>query len=76
GEPGDVDAQAVVAALRDAGAQALVHGHTHRPALHRHEVDGDVRERWVLPDWHAGHAGEPARGGFLRVDRRGWRMLG
>ncbi len=75
GEPGDVDDDAVVAALRDADAQVLVHGHTHRPALHRHEVDGALRERWVLSDWHAGHDGRPTRGDFLRVDRDGWRTL-
>lgn len=75
GEPGDVDEAAVVAALRDADAQALVHGHTHRPALHRHEVDGTIRERWVLSDWHVGHGGEPTRGDFLRVDRDGWRRF-
>ncbi|MDT3677252.1 MAG: UDP-2,3-diacylglucosamine diphosphatase [Burkholderiaceae bacterium] len=75
GVPGDVDEAAVVAALRDADAQTLVHGHTHRPALHHHEVDGTMRERWVLSDWHAGHDDEPARGAFLRVDRDGWRTL-
>lgn len=75
GEPGDVDEGAVVAALRDADAQILVHGHTHRPALHRHEVDGTMRERWVLSDWQAARDAEPARGDFLRVDRAGWRTL-
>lgn len=75
GEPGDVDEAAVVAALRDTDAQVLVHGHTHRPALHRHDVDGTMRERWVLSDWHAGSGGEAARGAFLRVDRGGWRTL-
>ena len=75
GEPGDVDGGAVAAALRRADAQVLVHGHTHRPALHRHEVDGATRERWVLSDWHAGGDGEPLRGAFLRVDRDGWRTL-
>ncbi|MBW7923894.1 MAG: hypothetical protein H3C59_04015 [Burkholderiaceae bacterium] len=75
GEPGDVDEAAVAAALRDADAKALVHGHTHRPALHRQEVDGTMRERWVLSDWQAARNGEPARGAFLRVDREGWRTL-
>lgn len=75
GEPGDVDDEAVVEALRGARAQTLVHGHTHRPALHRHEVDGVPCLRWVLSDWHAGHDGEPARGAFLRVDRDGWHVL-
>jgi len=76
GEPGDVDDDAVAAALRESGAQALVHGHTHRPALHRHEIDGTERERRVLPDWHAAGAGEAPRGAFLRVDRHGWRTIG
>ncbi|MCD6673149.1 MAG: UDP-2,3-diacylglucosamine diphosphatase [Burkholderiaceae bacterium] len=75
GEPGDVDEAAVVAALRDADAQVLVHGHTHRPALHRYDVDRTMRERWVLSDWHAGGDGQASRGAFLRVDRDGWRTL-
>lgn len=75
GEPGDVDANAVRAALREAGAQILVHGHTHRPALHRYDVDGLACERRVLSDWCAARGGEPARGDFLRIDRTGWRTL-
>ncbi len=75
GEPGDVDAGAVEQALRDAGACALIHGHTHRPALHRHEIDGVACERWVLSDWQEPRGGRPARGTFLRVDRDGWRLV-
>lgn len=75
GEPGDVDPGAVEQALRDAQAHALIHGHTHRPALHRHEVDGVECERWVLSDWQEPREGRPARGAFLRVDRDGWRLV-
>ncbi len=75
GAPGDVDDEAVVAALRESGAQALVHGHTHRPAIHRHEVDGTMRQRWVLSDWHGGRGDEAPRGDFLCVARDGWRTL-
>lgn len=48
----DVNADAVAAAFRDAGVLRMVHGHTHRPATHRQEVDGRPRERHVLADWH------------------------
>ena len=30
----------------------LVHGHTHRPAVHRLHVDGRERTRIVLGDWY------------------------
>jgi len=73
--PGDVDVEAVEQALRDAHAQVLIHGHTHRPALHRHEVDGVERQRWVLSDWQEPQDSRPARGTFVRVDRGGWRLV-
>ena len=44
----DVTPQAVANALADADAATLVHGHTHRPAIH--DV-GDGRRRIVLGDW-------------------------
>lgn len=47
----DVNATAVAGLLRAAGYPRLVHGHTHRPGMHVHEVDGRRCERWVLPDW-------------------------
>jgi UDP-2,3-diacylglucosamine hydrolase len=48
----DVNAEAVVRALRQHGYPLLIHGHTHRPARHEHVVDGRRCQRWVLPDWH------------------------
>lgn len=47
----DVNAQAVAVLLREYGYPTLIHGHTHRPARHVHEVDGHLCERWVLADW-------------------------
>lgn len=73
-DPGDVVAAAVDAALRAAGARTIVHGHTHRPACHRWQLDDAPAVRRVLPDWHAGEAG-PARGGFLRVGASGWSTI-
>lgn len=61
----DVNAEAVEAAFRQAGCRRMIHGHTHRPARHLHDVDGQTCERWVLPDWYAG------RGGGLRCNAHG-----
>ena len=46
----DVDAHAAVAWLNAAEAQVLLHGHTHKPAVHDL---GHGLARWVLSDWHA-----------------------
>lgn len=48
----DVTQQAVVEALRRANVRTLVHGHTHRPAVHEFEVDGRSCRRIVLGDWY------------------------
>lgn len=53
----DVQGDAVRAALRVAGVERLVHGHTHRPALHAFEVEGRSCSRCVLPDWYEQAAG-------------------
>lgn len=44
----DVNADTVSSALQQADATILIHGHTHRPAIHT--LDGDKR-RIVLGDW-------------------------
>ena len=61
----DVAPAAVQALFEQTGAMVIVHGHTHRPAMH--EVDGRVR--YVLPDWELD--AEPLRGGWLELDRAG-----
>ena len=43
----DVNAEAVMIAMRSHGVQQLIHGHTHRPARHIEEPG----TRWVLGDW-------------------------
>lgn len=50
----DVAPRAVEAAFSRSGAALLIHGHTHRPAVHELEVDGQPRRRIVLPDWYEG----------------------
>ncbi len=48
----DVNDDAVRAAMRTHGCRRLIHGHTHRPATHRFELDGQPAERIVLGDWY------------------------
>jgi UDP-2,3-diacylglucosamine hydrolase len=60
----DVNADSVAMALRAAGTSTLLHGHTHRPAIHALEVDGRPRTRIVLGDWYD-------QGSVLLWDQRG-----
>ncbi len=48
----DVNQGAVEDAMRRAGVRRLVHGHTHRPAIHEFELDGAPAQRIVLGDWY------------------------
>lgn len=64
----DVNDAAVAAVFHQSGCQRLIHGHTHRPALHRLSVDGIARERWVLNDWYS-------QGGYLECTRGGCRQI-
>lgn len=48
----DVNQSAVEAAMRERGVRLLIHGHTHRPATHRFDMDGQTAERIVLGDWY------------------------
>jgi UDP-2,3-diacylglucosamine hydrolase len=61
----DVNADAVAEAFRRSGVRTMIHGHTHRPAIHSLEVDGLPRRRIVLGDWYAqGSVLEVSPGGF------------
>jgi len=49
----DVNPDAVHQLLSENDYPALfIHGHTHRPAMHVHEIDGRTCIRWVLGDWY------------------------
>jgi len=52
----------VTAAFRSARVRRIVHGHTHRPAVHELEVDGRPAQRVVLGAWYE-------QGSFLRYER-------
>lgn len=49
----DVNSGTVAATMRAAGVRILVHGHTHRPAIHQISVDAEPALRIVLGDWYA-----------------------
>ena len=48
----DVNHKAVEDAMRKHGVSRMIHGHTHRPAVHHHTIDGKALERIVLGDWY------------------------
>jgi UDP-2,3-diacylglucosamine hydrolase len=61
----DVTPAAVDALHTATGADIIIHGHTHRPALHR----AGQQLRYVLPDWELDAA--PPRGGWIAIDSAG-----
>jgi len=63
----DANPAAVDAALRAHGVQRMIHGHTHRPAIHEWLLDDRSARRAVLGDWYE-------RGSVLRCDAVGWRL--
>ncbi len=57
----DVNETAVRDAFHEFGVKRMIHGHTHRPAVHKHALeDGGEAERIVLSDWYTA-------GSYLRV---------
>ncbi len=47
----DVTPAEVDSSLREHQVDVIIHGHTHRPATHNLEVDGEPATRIVLGDW-------------------------
>jgi UDP-2,3-diacylglucosamine hydrolase len=65
----DVNQASVEAVLRAAGADCLLHGHTHRPGIHTFLLDGIERRRIVLGDWYE-------HGSVLRWSAAGYALTG
>lgn len=57
----DVNQAAVEAAMKHCNVSQLIHGHTHRPAIHELTIDNQPAKRIVLGDWYE-------RGSVLRCD--------
>ena len=60
----DVTPATVEATFARYGIDTLIHGHTHRPAIHDLDVDERAYRRIVLGDWYE-------QGSVLRVDGKG-----
>lgn len=59
----DVNPDAICRLFLDNNVKTIIHGHTHRPAIHQ-DVEG---VRYVLPDWECDIANEKSRGGWLAI---------
>lgn len=60
----DASPDTIVQTLRRYGVDTLIHGHTHRPAIHATSVDTRDCRRVVLGDWYT-------QGSVLRVSPQG-----
>ncbi len=63
----DVSPAAVHETFARYGINTMIHGHTHRPAIHAIDVDKRTCERVVLGDWYT-------QGSVLRVNAGGMRL--
>ena len=65
----DVNPDAIRSLFESTGATVMIHGHTHRPATHVHEIGGRTYTRHVLPDWDCDTS--TPRGGWLAMNATG-----
>lgn len=63
----DVNHDEVLKVMRKHGTSTLIHGHTHRPAVHALELSDKPAQRVVLGDWDK-------HGWVLEVDGDGYRL--
>lgn len=64
----DVNPQAVIDTLQRHDASWMIHGHTHRPAIHRVTTDGGLAHRAVLGAWHT-------QGSMIKVSKQAIRLI-
>lgn len=65
----DVNADEVQKAFIRHGVQRIIHGHTHRPAIHNLTINGEASQRIVLGDWYT-------QSSVLRVSPDGYELSG
>jgi UDP-2,3-diacylglucosamine hydrolase len=64
----DVTPEEVPRIMADFGVRTLIHGHTHRPAIHKLLVADHAAKRIVLGDWDR-------QGWVLQVDEHGMQLM-
>ena len=67
GEIVDVNQDEVVKMIAEHGVEVLLHGHTHRPAVHDVDLGDRKAKRIVLGDWYE-------QGSVLRWDAKGYSL--
>jgi UDP-2,3-diacylglucosamine hydrolase len=63
----DVTPEEVPRIMNEFGVKTLIHGHTHRPAIHKLQIGEDTAQRIVLGDWDR-------QGWALQVDEQGYQL--
>ncbi|SER55729.1 UDP-2,3-diacylglucosamine hydrolase [Azotobacter beijerinckii] len=63
----DVTPEEIPRIMAEHGVLTLIHGHTHRPAVHALQVNGRDARRIVLGDWNR-------QGWVLEIDDRGYHL--
>lgn len=64
----DVNPQAVIHEMETNGVEWMIHGHTHRPAIHDVPLDGKTGHRAVLGAWHE-------QGSMIKVSADGVELI-
>ncbi|WP_148051673.1 UDP-2,3-diacylglucosamine diphosphatase [Atlantibacter hermannii] len=64
----DVNQQAVSEVMRQHHVRHLIHGHTHRPAIHDLQIEGHPARRYVLGAWHQ-------EGSMIKANENGIELL-
>lgn len=52
----DVNQNTVLSVMQEHQCLRLIHGHTHRPAIHNFMLNGESAQRFVLADWRKDNA--------------------
>ncbi|MDY7565686.1 UDP-2,3-diacylglucosamine diphosphatase [Pseudomonas sp. RTC3] len=63
----DVTPEEIPRIMAQYGVRTLIHGHTHRPAIHKLLIGNDAAKRIVLGDWDR-------QGWALQVDEQGFQL--
>lgn len=58
----DVNQNTVVEVMQEHAVNLLIHGHTHREAIHQFQLNNQPAKRIVLGDWHE-------TGSYLRISK-------
>jgi UDP-2,3-diacylglucosamine hydrolase len=63
----DVTPEEIPRIMQEYGVKTLIHGHTHRPAIHKLQLGEQAAKRIVLGDWDR-------QGWALQVDEQGFAL--